>query len=447
MARKNIMKGDSIMNGRKRMAITARRILMIGLSIVLLLSVFSIPMLAAEKVKLSYWVGGYPTEGINMIRQILAEFEEETGIEVELTTFPWGSYAKKLLTAFKMGEPPDVFVGNPRQYQRMGAVRAITEEFESLPYKDSYPEQFVFNATVDGDIWGLPHILTIWMIVINKEKFEQAGLDPERTPQNWEELLSMAKKLTRDTNNDGEIDQWGWGSHGGYLSSHIFLSLMHQQEIGLITGKRDELFIDQYRDEAIKTIEFMNELAEYTPGGPSAAAGYEYGHLMRMMAEEEIAMFFTTPFNGPKIVEMNPELEGKISFLNMPEEPTGFSMAGGGWIVTTADSKYPNESWELMEYLQKPENSLRSAPLTNYVPCRTDLLEHPLLKDNPWAKYMMRQAAQGVKLQEAHPGWGMLREKIMDAVAATFLGKKTVEQAVDDMIREMEVIQLDYELD
>lgn len=33
----------------------------------------------------------------------------------------------------------------------------------------------------------------------------------------------------------------------------------------------------------------------------------------------------------------------------------------------------------------------------------------------------------------------------MDAIAATLLGKKTVEQAVDDMIREMEVIQKDYE--
>ena len=74
-----------------------------------------------------------------------------------------------------------------------------------------------------------------------------------------------------------------------------------------------------------------------------------------------------------------------------------------------------------------------------------DLLENPLLKDDPWAKYMIQQTVQGVKLQEQHPGWSLLREKIMDAIAATLLDKKTVENAVDDMMKEMELIQKDYE--
>ena len=47
--------------------------------------------------------------------------------------------------------------------------------------------------------------------------------------------------------------------------------------------------------------------------------------------------------------------------------------------------------------------------------------------------------------QEPHPGWGRLREKIFDAVAVTLLGEKTVEQAVDDMLAEMAVIQEAYE--
>lgn len=390
------MKGDNIMNAKKMMAMM-KGILMVGLSIVLLLSVLSVPILAAEKVKLQYWVGGYSPEGIAALREICGQFTKDTGIEVEVTTFPWGEFLKKLVGAVKMGQPPDVFEhGFVGQHHAMRAIRPLTKEFNELPYKDSFAQAYIDEATIDGEIWGIPRMMTVWSIMINKEKFEQAGLDPQRTPEDWEDLLNMVKKLTRDTNNDGKIDQWGWGAHGGYLSSHIFLVWMYQQEGVDLTGKGNKLFISRYRDEAIKAIEFMNALAQYSPGGPAAAAGYEYGHLLRMMAEEEIAMYMATPYNGPRVIKMKPDLEGKIGFLNVPKKPTGFSMAGGGWIYITRLSKHQNEAWELIKYLQKPENSIRSLTLSNFIPARLDLLEHSLLKDDPWARYMMQQAGQGI---------------------------------------------------
>ncbi len=440
------MKGDNIMNAKKMMAMM-KGILMVGMSFVLLLSILIVPTLASNNAELKYWVGGYSPQGVKMLREVCDQFTEETGVGVEVTTFPWGEFQKKLISAIKMEQPPDIFeVGFGRMFQAMGALRPLTKEFEGLSYKDSLPPAYVDEITIDGEIWGIPRMMTIWQIMINKEKFEQVGLDPQRAPEDWEDLLNMAEKLTRDTNNDGEIDQWGWGAHGGYLSSHIFLIWMAQQEGVKVTGKGNELLLPQYRDETVKAIELMNTLAKFSPGGPKTAAGYEYGHLMRMMAEEDIAMMITTAYNGRAVVEMNPQLEGKIGFINFPKKPTGLSMAGGGWIYIASLSKYPNEAWELIEHLQEPENSIRSLTLSNFIPCRGDLLEYPLLRDDPWASYMMQQGAQGVKIQEQHPGWSLLREKIMDAVAATLLGRKTVNMAVDDMIKEMELIQKAYEM-
>ena len=37
--------------------------------------------------------------------------------------------------------------------------------------------------------------------------FEEAGI--ENPPKTWEELVDMAALLTKDTNDDGRIDQWG----------------------------------------------------------------------------------------------------------------------------------------------------------------------------------------------------------------------------------------------
>lgn len=38
-------------------------------------------------------------------------------------------------------------------------------------------------------------------------------------PETWAELVDYAKKLTVDTDNDGEIDQWGMGIMGAKVVS------------------------------------------------------------------------------------------------------------------------------------------------------------------------------------------------------------------------------------
>ena len=95
----------------------------------------------------------------------------------------------------------------------------------------------------------------------------------------------MAATLTRDTDGDGEIDQFGWGSHGGRLSSHQFLIWMYQQTGQNLTTKEGGFFLPQYRQEVINAIAHMNALAEVSPGGPEPSAAYQYADLLRLMAD------------------------------------------------------------------------------------------------------------------------------------------------------------------
>lgn len=399
---------------------------------------------AQENIELNYWVGGYPTEGVEKLQELADSFYDETGIRVEVTSFPWGEYVAKHLSAIEIGSPPDIWEGGVTSYQVMGEVLAITDQFEGLPYKSALPPAYVNEITIDGERWGVPRIMTVWAIMVNREMFEAAGLDPDKPPEDWDELLQMAETLTRDTDNDGEIDQFGWGSHGGRLSSHQFLIWMYQQTGQNLTTKEGGFFLPQYRQEVINAIAHMNALAEFSPGGPEPSAAYQYADLLRLMAEEEIAMMTTTPYNARTVIGQNPALDGKIGFINLPLKPTGMSMAGGGHIAISSKSKHPEAAWRFIEFLQIPENAIPGTTLSRYIPARLDLIDDPRLHADPWASYMMQQAQQGVIKQEPHPGWGQLREKIFDAVAVTLLGEKTVEQAVDDMLAEMAVIQEAY---
>ena len=47
------------------------------------------------------------------------------------------------------------------------------------------------------------------MLYYNKDLFKSAGLDPEAPPQNLDELLADAQKLTLDPGSTGTPSQWG----------------------------------------------------------------------------------------------------------------------------------------------------------------------------------------------------------------------------------------------
>jgi sn-glycerol 3-phosphate transport system substrate-binding protein len=65
------------------------------------------------------------------------------------------------------------------------------------------------NATVDGDLYGVPFQNSTPLLYYNKDQFKEVGLDPEKPPQTWDELVADAKKLTKD-------GRWGFQVAGGY---------------------------------------------------------------------------------------------------------------------------------------------------------------------------------------------------------------------------------------
>ena len=66
--------------------------------------------------------------------------------------------------------------------------------FRSL--KSFYPA-FMENSQTGGKTWGIPFQRSTIVMYWNKELFKEAGLDPNKAPANWTEMLNYAKKLTR----------------------------------------------------------------------------------------------------------------------------------------------------------------------------------------------------------------------------------------------------------
>ena len=143
-----------------------------------------------------------------LIEKICADFNAENkDIVVEpVYTGNYDDTVTKIQTAVQGGTPPDLFVSLATQRFTMASTGMamplddlIASDDEGKSYIDDFLPSFMEDSYVDGKIYSIPFQRSTEILYYNKDKFKEAGLDPESPPKNWDELLEDAKKLTNDS--------------------------------------------------------------------------------------------------------------------------------------------------------------------------------------------------------------------------------------------------------
>jgi sn-glycerol 3-phosphate transport system substrate-binding protein len=92
----------------------------------------------------------------------------------------------------------------------LGAAQPIDELIASSGDKkllDRFWPSMLLNCTYGGKVYGVPFQRSTPVMYYNKDAFSEAGLDPERPPVTWDELISVAQKLT--TREGERTTRWG----------------------------------------------------------------------------------------------------------------------------------------------------------------------------------------------------------------------------------------------
>jgi multiple sugar transport system substrate-binding protein len=147
----------------------------------------------------------------SLITTHIAEFEKRTGAKVSMTLMGLGDVAAKAATIFAAkSDAVDIIAtwrGSINQFAAPGYLDDVTDKLDKSFVGGMTPALSSFKYK--GRIYGLPYMQSFRFFYYNKKMFRDAGLDPEKPPATWAEAVAMGKKLTRDTNGDGKVDQWG----------------------------------------------------------------------------------------------------------------------------------------------------------------------------------------------------------------------------------------------
>ena len=128
------------------------------------------------------------------VKAAAASWAEETGSTVEV--LPATDITQQLSQGFAGGEPPDVFyvdAGAFADYAVAGNLYAYADQVEDVedfyqPLRDTF--------TIDGTEYCVPKDFSTIALQINDASWQAAGLTEQDVPTNWEELASVAEKLT-----------------------------------------------------------------------------------------------------------------------------------------------------------------------------------------------------------------------------------------------------------
>src|SRR5215467_1869252 len=136
-----------------------------------------------------------------LAQKLVSEFNaSHKDLQVKLTLTSINDDVTSLATSLKAGDPPDVDGLNDIDvptFSRTGAFMDLTKYIDALPYKAALSPGHVGLATYQGKEYGVPYWADLSVLWYNKTLFKQAGLDPNKPPTTYAEILSDAQAINK----------------------------------------------------------------------------------------------------------------------------------------------------------------------------------------------------------------------------------------------------------
>lgn len=293
--------------------------------------------------------------------EAIKKFEEShEGVSVKIINTDADQYATKLSAAVSGGNVPDVFYldsGSIANYVDNGIIADITDEVEAANFDlDSIWKFGVDIYRYDGEtpgkgaLYGLPKDVGPFALGYNKNIFEEAGIPlPDKDKAyTWEEFLEISQQLTKDTNGDGEVDQWA----SGFNATWTLQSFAYSNGASFLDETGDKITVDT--SEFADSLQFLADLTNKYHTTPSSSQAETLDTYQRWM-NGELAFFPV----GPWDMSTYAKLDFEYDLMPWPSGSTGKSVAytGSLGLVVSASTKNPDLATELAIYLCADEEA------------------------------------------------------------------------------------------
>lgn len=313
-------------------------------------ALFYIFMVRERTITLGVFVGNawdVPTSSsYQLVDDAISKFESENPrVKVEyISGISRDEYSEWLSSALIRGDAPDVFfilLDDFSSFSSVGALKdlgSLIEEDEEFSEKEFYEAAYDYG-NLDGAQFALPFESVPNMMFVNKTLLRENKIETPSEDWTWEEFYDICKKVTKDTDGNGELDQFGVYNYTweeAFLTNNV--EFLYENK----TGVKCQL----NADNVVQSIEFLKELSDLNQGYQVTARDFDMGNVaFQPVLLSDYRTYKPYPWSIKKYSDFDWDC------ITMPRGPEGENVSNLQTILMgiNARTKETKLAWELLK--------------------------------------------------------------------------------------------------
>ncbi len=396
-----------------------RKFAMIGALALAGVSLFGLAA-KAEDVTLTLWS---LDKDIQPAPNLVKEFNaQNNGIKIEYRLIQFDDVVTEAMRAYATGQAPDIIaVDNPEHalFSSRGAFLDLTDMIKGSQVikPENYFPGPLKSVEWDGKYYGIPKATNTIALYYNKDMFKAKGLDPNKPPQTWDELVEDARKLTDPAKN-----VYGLAFSAKANEEGTFQFLPWAQMAG---GGYEHI----NSDGAVKALTTWKTIMDEKLASPDTLTRGQWDSTGTFNSGNA-AMAISGPWELDRMMK-EAKFDWGVALLPVPQDGAERSSAMGdfNWAVF-ASTKHPAEAFKALEFFASQDDKM----FKNYgqLPARSDITipeTGEKLKDEALKVFI--EQLKYAKPRGPHPQWPKISKAIQDAIQAALTGQMSPKDALD----------------
>jgi len=371
---------------------------------------------------------------------LFENFTKQTGIQVkEVGIHNILEWHQKVLSAVAIGNPPDL-AGNHYyflpQYVAAGVVEPLDDYFKEwgIDPEKVFPKAVLETVKYNGKIYGIPLFFEQRVILWNKDLFREEGLDPDNFPETWEELIEIARKLTKWEN--GKLIRSGlWLPKSTESWVNVFSILLWGYGGDFFDENGKAIFNSEAGVKALTLIRDMfNKYKLSTPEFGQGTKGATNPYITRQAVIVLGAIAFIQ-----FVKDYAPDMDFGVTF---PPKPKGgkFALPLDPFVIFTfKNARHKKEALEFLRYLCQKETQVQFAKQCSRLPALIAAFNDPVFKEDPLLMKPV-ESLNFAKPLPALPQWPEIQDTIFAAISKVIHENSDPKKALDEAAKKVNEI-------
>jgi sn-glycerol 3-phosphate transport system substrate-binding protein len=319
---------------------------------------------AASKVKLTLWGWTHPPT-VELDNKLINEYMElNPSVEAARVTIPNQDYGQKLLVGLATGQGPDIArtkVKDAAAYIQKGYLAPVDYKAFGAGSLQEWEKRYVPGVLnglkAGGNIYGVICEASAPVLFYNKAHFKEAGLDSNKPPRTWDELVSMGKKLVKKDANGRMVRK---AFDFVYLHSQWYMNrlqtLLAQTGGGILDATNMKVVIN--RPESVHALQLWYDLIYKHHIADPAVGQRDFTDPEKDFVTETASMWMGDLW-AVDLIKANPAVYKNLGIAPLPQlnpaKPGNFS--DNAFLFVTKQSKNPAEAWKFISFLTSKEDA------------------------------------------------------------------------------------------